>query len=261
MVVENLGIAASKNGGFLKTLVLDIETSPILAWTWGLWNQNIQPKQIVHPSSLLCWAAKWLGEPDVEWRGRKPDGHRKMVRRIWKLLDEADAVIHYNGKRFDIPRIQREFIKAGLGPPAPYKQIDLLVTARKQFQFDSNKLEEVAKSLGIGKKDETGGFGLWLRCLDGESSAWDKMRHYNVQDVRLTERVYVEKLRPWVVGHPSHSAFAASRICPKCESAKLERRGFAVLATGRYQRLHCVKCGAWSRETKRLDATEVVQLA
>src|SRR6185312_2224255 len=101
---------------------------------------------------------KWLGDPNVEWKGRKPDGHRRMVKAVWKLLDECDAVIHYNGKRFDIPRIQREFLKSGLGPPAPFKQIDLLQTARRQFRFDSNKLEEVAKSLGIGQKQEHEGF-------------------------------------------------------------------------------------------------------
>lgn len=244
----------------MKALVLDIETSPILAFTWGLWNQNIQPKQIVQPSGLLSWGAKWIGDPNVEWRGRKPDGHKRMIRRVWKLLDEADVVIHYNGKRFDIPRLQREFLKADMPPPAPFKHIDLLATARKQFSFDSNKLEEVAKQLGIGKKEEHEGFRLWLRCLDGEASAWDRMKRYNVQDVRLTERLYVEKLRPWISNHPSYGAFNGERLCPRCGSRELQRRGYATLSTGRYGRLHCQSCGGWSREVKRESSTDVVQL-
>src|SRR6185312_9194312 len=124
---------------------------------------------------------------EVEWRGRKPDGHKRMIRRAWKLLNEADAVVHYNGKRFDVPRLQREFLKLDMAPPAPFAQIDLLATARRKFSFDSNKLERVADELGIGRKEEHEGFRLWIKCLDGDVNAWERMRRYNVKDVKLTE--------------------------------------------------------------------------
>lgn len=244
----------------MRILVLDIETTPILCFAWGLWNQNINPNQIVKPSDVLCWAAKWVGEPDVEFRGVKPDGKHRMVKRMWKLLDDADVVLHYNGKRFDIPHLQRLFLEAGLGPPSPFKHIDLLLTARKQFKFDSNKLEQVAKQVGIGQKVKHSGFNLWLRCLDGEASAWDEMRRYNIQDVRLTEKLY-ETLRPWIVGHPSIAAFRGENVCPKCGSDKLIARGFAFLRTGKYQRFKCRACESWHRSTIRCDATEITELA
>jgi hypothetical protein len=244
----------------LRTLCLDIETTPILCWTWGLWNQNINPVQVVKPSQLLCWAAKWVGESDMEFRGLKPDGRKRMMQRLWKLVDEADVILHYNGQRFDVPRVQREFLELGMLPPSPFKHIDLLKTARRQFRFDSNKLDQVGKQLGLGRKEEHEGFRLWIRCIDGEASAWDRMRRYNERDVRLTEKVY-GIFRPWVVAHPSHAAFAGERVCPKCGSGMLERRGYTTLSTGKYGRLHCKTCGAWSRDTARVATTTVTQIA
>ena len=244
----------------MRILALDIETTPILCWTWGLWKQNIYPGQVVKPSQMLCWAAKWKGDTEVEFRGLKPDGRKRMVKRLWRLLDEADAVLHYNGRRFDIPHIQREFLELGLKPPAPFKQIDLIATAKRQFRFDSNKLDQVAKQVGIGQKVEHEGFALWLRCIDGEQSAWDRMRRYNEQDVRLTERLY-EVLRPWVTGHPSIAAMTGQDVCPKCGSDALEARGYAALRTGRYRRFVCRSCGSWHRSTRKVDGVQVTEIA
>ena len=70
-----------------------------------------------------------------------------MLEGIHKLLDEADAVIHYNGKRFDIPSLNKEFLLNGMFPPAPFKEIDLLTVARGRFRFVSNKLDYVAQQL------------------------------------------------------------------------------------------------------------------
>lgn len=225
-----------------------------------MWKQDIYPSQVIEPSSILCFTAKWLGEPEVEWRGRKPDGHKRMIRRAWKLLNEADAVVHYNGKRFDVPRLQREFLKLDMSPPAPFAQIDLLATARRKFSFDSNKLERVADELGIGRKEEHEGFRLWIKCLDGDLNAWERMRRYNVKDVRLTERLYVEKLRPWISGHPSIAAHHGVDCCTRCGGQALQRRGYATLRTGRYPRLKCLTCKAWMRSTKRYDSTEIVEI-
>jgi len=227
-----------------------------------LWKQDIYPSQVIEPSSILCFTAKWLGEPEVEWRGRKPDGHKRMIRWAWKLLNEADAVVHYNGKRFDVPRLQREFLKLDMSPPAPFAQIDLLATARRKFSFDSNKLERVADELGIGRKEEHEGFRLWIKCLDGDVNAWERMRRYNVKDVKLTERLYVEKLRPWISSHPSYGAHSGTDdCCTKCGSTRLTRRGFSPKRTGRYQRYVCKDCRSWNVSTKRHDSTNIAELA
>lgn len=245
----------------MRILSLDIETTPAIVYVWSLRPDYIPPSHVIKPSQMLCWAAKWLGEPEVEFRGLKPDGQKRMVKRLWRLLDEADSVLHYNGKRFDVPHVQREFLQAGLLPPSPFKQIDLLVTCRRQFKFDANKLERVSEQLGIGRKEEHEGFKLWTRCMAGEQSAWERMRRYNEKDCRLNETLYMKKLRPWILSHPSHGAQEGRDICSKCGSDKLEARGFASLRTGRYRRFHCTSCGSWMRSTERHDKTTITEVA
>ena len=93
----------------MKILLLDIETAPNTAYVWGLWKQNISISQIVDSSSMLCWAAKWLDSPEVMFSSILM-GKKGMLKEIHKLLDQADAVVHYNGSRFDIPTLNKEFL-------------------------------------------------------------------------------------------------------------------------------------------------------
>jgi DNA polymerase elongation subunit (family B) len=171
---------------------------------------------------------------------------KNMVKRIHKLLDEADVVIHYYGSRFDIPVLNKEIIMHGMTPPAPYKEIDLLKTVRSKFRFTSNKLDYVAQRLGLGKKHETD-FKLWVDCMNKDPKAWKKMERYNRQDVKLLEKLYV-KLLPWIKGHANHNLYGKSLVCPNCGSSKMQKRGVATTATLRYTRYQCTGCGRWSRD-------------
>jgi len=135
----------------MKILILDIETSPNLVWTFGLFQQNISINQIVEPSTVMCWAAKWLDKKKVYFSSIYDTTPSKMIKEIHKLVDEADAIITYNGKRFDMPILNKEFLLLGFDLPSPYKDIDLLNTARQNFKFASNKLDYISQELGIGK--------------------------------------------------------------------------------------------------------------
>lgn len=227
-------------------------------WTWTLWQPTIGIDQIIDPGGILCFAAKWLGKRGVkfhaEWTGRE-----EMVAELHRLIDEADAVLHWNGARFDLPHINREFMEAGMTPPSPVKQIDMMKTAKRQARFLSNKLDHVASQLGLGGKVKHEGFRLWLSCMDGDERAQRRMRRYNVRDTTLLEDTYAV-LQPWIPAHPSYAAQSGCRVCPKCGSHEIEQRGYAILTTGKYPRLRCKGCGAWSRETKREVSTDVVQL-
>lgn len=76
-------------------------------------------------------------------------------------------MIAHNGKKFDIPKINTRFIINGLNPPSPYKQIDTLEVARKQFGFSSNSLDALATFFGFDNKDPHD-FILWKSCLNGD---------------------------------------------------------------------------------------------
>jgi RNase P subunit RPR2 len=233
----------------MKILLLDIETAPNVAHVWGIWQQNVGINQLLASGYVLCWAAKWLGSGDVFFDSVYQSKPVKMLKRIHKLIDEADVVVHYNGKSFDMPTLNKEFITLGMLPPSPYKQIDLCVTAKHEFRFPSNKLEYIAKALGLGQKIKHEGHELWIGCMNGDKDCWKRMEDYNRQDVVLLERLY-EKMRPWVRSHPNFGVYteAGTMVCPSCGSGKLQKRGFARTQVNKYVRMQCMDCGSWSRE-------------
>jgi len=243
----------------MKILGVDIETSPNLAHVWGLWQQNVGLNQLEDVTEVLCWSAKFFGEgEEMHFSSSFWNTKEQMVGAIWKLLDEADVVVHYNGKRFDIPHLNREFLELGLTPPSPFKQIDLLQTVKRQFRFPSNKLDYVTKALGLGQKVSHTGFGLWKGCMEKDPNSWEKMKEYNIQDVLLLEELY-NRLLPWVPGHPNRGLYDESDvpIC-RCGSTKLIKQGYAYTSVSKFQQYQCKDCGAWSRGRKNLADRENV---
>lgn len=239
--IPNLGV---------KILLLDIETAPHIVFSWGTWQQNIAINQISQPSHMLCWAAKWLGEETVHFGSmqnkKKP---LQMLGRIHKLLDSADVVVHFNGKKFDIPTLNREFITNNMTPPSPYKQVDLLRTARSEFKFPSNKLEYLLKALKIGEKVKTGGFELWLGCMKNDPTAWETMKKYNIADVVEMEKLYL-RFRPWMKTHPNAAMYSADKeVCPHCGGDKFQHRGRYTGETYWYKKYQCTNrsCMKWFR--------------
>lgn len=233
----------------MKILLLDIETAPNTAHVWGLWQQNVGLPQILEAGYVLCWAAKWLGTEEVMFDSSFQSGHKTMLNRIHRLLNEADAVVHYHGTKFDIPTLNKEFVIHEMNPPAPYKQIDLLKVAKKEFKFPSNKLSYVAEALGVGQKVKHIGHELWIRCMSKDPEAWEMMKEYNMGDVILLEKVYY-RLLPWIKNHANHNNHTDEAGCPNCSSDRFVRRGFSHTATMSYRRFRCSSCGTWFRSNK-----------
>lgn len=227
----------------MNILLLDIETAPNIAHVWGLWNQNVGINQLMESGYTMCWAAKWHQEEEIMFSSIHGEGRDIMLKRIWELLNAADAVVHYNGKKFDIPTLNKEFIKHGFEPPDPYHQIDLLHVAKKRFRFASNKLDHVAKELGLGQKVKHIGHDLWVQCMAGDNDAWADMERYNIQDVVLLEDVY-DRMLPWINNHPNHALYvdAGEVICPNCGSNDVIKKGVETTKLMVYQRYRCNKC-------------------
>lgn len=233
----------------MKILLLDIESSPNTAHVWGLWQQNVGISQLMESSYILCWAAKWLGESNVYFDSIHQSKPKRMLQKIHNLMDEADAIIHYNGSKFDIPTLNKEFLLHDIPPPAPYKQIDLLKVARNEFKFPSNKLDYVANALKLGTKLKHPGHELWIGCMNDDSSSWETMEKYNIQDVVLLEKVYY-KLLPWIKNHPTYGLYKEDVCCPNCGGKHYQHRGFAYTKTMKYRRYQCTSCHKWFKSTK-----------
>ena len=240
----------------MKILFFDLETSPITAHTWGLWQQNISLKQIVESTEVICFGARWYGQKKVIFRSVHHDGKKEMLEELHRLMGEADAIVGWNSKGFDHKHIRREFLEAGMLPPSPTKDIDLMLEVRRNFRFPSNKLDYVAQRLGVGAKVSHTGFDLWLGCMAGDEKSWKEMKKYQIQDVNLLIDLY-EILLPWIKhpGVPTHDGHDDG--CPNCGSADLNRRGYEPLATGRYQKFQCQNCGKWSRSKQKEGNVEM----
>ena len=235
-----------------KILTLDIESKPITAYVWGLWDQNISINQIVEPGGMICFAAKWLGNPDVEFYSEFHDGKQAMIQRCWDLLSEADIVIGYNSDRYDIRRMNNEFLLAGMTPPRPYKSIDIMKSNKNRFDLPSRKLDYLVQQTGVGAKVKHEGFDLWTACMAGDPEAWEKMKEYNIGDVIVTEGAYL-RIQPWITGAPHYAMFTGDiAACPYCGSKSITAAGNTHTFIQTYQLFSCDYCGGWMRGNRPL---------
>ena len=230
----------------MKILTIDIETRPHLAWCWGLFDQNVSLNQIERVGSVISWAAKWYGSSKVYFASDYHDGHTSMIKQAWELIDQADVVVGYNSRNFDMKHLAREFVVAGLAPPSHYIDIDLLAVVKQRFKFASNKLQHVSTELGLGSKTQHDGFDLWVGCMRNDHKSWSIMRKYNKQDVVLTEKLY-ERLRPWIRNHPNRTLYGGEDTCPRCGHDKMIVRGYYTTPSGRYPTKQCKSCKGYSR--------------
>lgn len=225
-----------------KILILDIETKPAIAYVWQMFKTNISPNQIIESGGILSFAAKWYGEKTTYFAAEWHDGGRKrMLRRLHLLLSEADAVVGYNSDKFDLAKINGEFLVEGFPPPPPPTSIDLIKTVRK-MGFVMNRLAFVGPHLQLGDKLKHEGFELWSKVLDGNVKAQRKMEKYNIQDVALTEKLY-DRIKPFIRNHPHLGT--ESRQCGSCGGNHLHSRGYRRTKYFKIQRLQCVTCGSW----------------
>jgi uncharacterized protein YprB with RNaseH-like and TPR domain len=241
----------------MKLLFLDLETTPMTAHTWGLWQQNVGINQILESTEVMCFGARWYGQKKVIFKSTHHHGKQGMLDELHALMDEADVVCGWNSANFDHKHIRREFLEAGMTPPSPTKDLDLMRAVKSQFRFPSNKLDYVSQRLGVGAKVKHSGFELWIKCMAGDSKAWKEMKEYQEQDVNLLIDLY-EKLKPWIKSHPNFPMHTNSETgCVVCGSLNLQRRGYEKTNTATYQRLQCQACGKWMRSAKKETSTDL----
>jgi hypothetical protein len=255
-----------------KIRLIDIETSPIVVETWGLYPDSIPHQNIRQEWRIICAAWKDLDSDTVHSISplSKKNPNRDdlnddwfVVNELHRVISDSDIIIAHNGDRFDFPKINTRAIFHGFDPIRPNKSIDTLKIARKHFKFTSNRLDYLGKFLGLGSKIKVD-YALWQRVMDGDKAAIREMAEYNKQDVSLLEAVY-KALRPFHTTHPSVSVIAGTPdTCPKCGAQHtLNHEGFNYTKQGKRQQYSCqIKkggCGGWSSgPLERVKEVEIV---
>lgn len=225
-----------------KILFLDLEWRPTKAYVWEPWKQDITPEKIIEHGGLLCVGLKFSTDKEVTLYSDWEHGHNGMVHKVHQMMSEADAVVTYNGDKFDLRKLEGEFLLAGLAPPPTLTSVDCL-KAVKKFGFFMNRLGFIGPFLGLGSKVEHEGFSLWTKVNEGDVNAQKRMAKYCKQDVLLLEKLYY-KIRPYIRNHP-HLGFTQAEQCGACGSVQVQKRGFRRTKTFKIQRLQCQTCGSW----------------
>lgn len=245
-----------------KLLYFDIETAPLLAYSWGAFNRYIKPDDIVEDWFVLGWAAKWVCTSYMYSYVCRPSEAKKcndkrLLKPLWNLFDEADVIIGHNSDNFDIKRMNWRWIVNDFTPPKPYKTIDTLKELRRVAAPTSRSLDYVTKQLNLNGKMKHRP-GLFQECKEGKGDALRELREYNEIDVIEGESLYL-KIRPWMKYHPNMGLYYESgeERCKNCGSTDLDydRKHPVITAANAYVCWTCKICGANGRtpESVRYD--------
>jgi DNA polymerase elongation subunit (family B) len=230
-----------------KILLLDIETAPIEARVWGLWDQNVGTNQITRDWFVMSYCAKFHGEDKVYYLDQRYSSPIEddfmLLTAIHHLMSEADVVVGHNLDKFDMKKLNTRFFKHGLPSVGYVRQFDTLKVCKRHFAITSNKLDYVARFLGLEGKLEGRMFPgqeLWNQCLAGNLEAWNEMERYNKQDVSVLEAVF-ERLLHWDRSL-NFAAYQEENVC-SCGSKDLRPHTYRTTNAGKYLVVKCAACG------------------
>lgn len=231
----------------IKRLFFDIETSPMIVYSWRTgWKLNIPTDNIIEDWKIICISYKWEHESKVKnltWDKNQCD--KQMLIDFIKIMNEADECIAHNGDRFDIKKIRTRCIYHRIPMFPKYRTLDTLKKAKSGFNFNSNRLDYIAKFLGVGAKLEHEGFDMWVKCLQGDKQALKDMVKYCDMDIIVLEDVYLT-LQNYILNN-THTGVHDGRLkasCPNCGSEDVSLLKNAVTAKGTIKRvMECNSCG------------------
>ena len=226
----------------LRILVWDIETTDFKA-NFG---------------HMLMWAGKFVGEDYVYYDtinsnpkyGTSPKSmmdDRHLVKSVIELINQADAIVHHYGDRFDLRFVNTRALEWGLEPPRPVATIDTWKVARSHLAMTSNRLRTLAESFSESQKGDIAK-NEWKLAAHGDPRVLKRMLDYCIGDVLATEEVYLA-LRPLIRNHPYMGLAvelpADDGICPVCGSASTQSRGTRRTKCFVIRRHQCQSCGSW----------------
>ena len=242
-----------------RTLYYDIETSLAKSYHFNYWKTDIGVKQMIEPSHMLSHAWCWGEDGEVfssiltsEEALAKDD--ERIVLEAWSLFDKADIIVAHNGKRFDVNKCNGYFLKYGLPKPSPFKVIDTLEIAKKNFNLPFKSLEYLAKFLDVELKIDAGGIETWIGCERGDQEALDTMEFYNRGDI-ITLREIHKRLKGWDNNGVNIALYNDNHdvLCTHCGSDDISELSnkFAYTPNRKYQVYRCNSCQAVLRSNTK----------
>jgi hypothetical protein len=241
-----------------RILIIDVERLDGITqqhwWSRGdLRNRYIRYETVVRLPRTTIVCAKWYDRPDIirlaEW---DKGGRRLFLRKVHRLLEQADIVVGHYIDNADIPWLKNDLhVEAGLPPLPPFKTVDTCKVFRQQFGAGApfKSLDALCHILGIPAKTDRYDREAMERAVT-EKSGGDRQRltDYCAGDVVATQGLY-DWLRPHIKNHPMLFVDGKDKftICHRCghDTEPVARRYVANLLT--YSMRRCVNCQGYSR--------------
>lgn len=230
----------------IKRLFFDIETSPMIVYSWRVgWKLTIPTDNIIEDWKIICISYKWEDEDKVHTLSWKKKCDKQLLIDFIKIANQADELIAHNGDRFDIKKIRTRCVYHRIPMFPNYRTLDTLKKAKSGFNFNSNRLDYIAKFLGVGAKLEHEGFDMWVKCMQGDEEALKNMIEYCEMDIIVLEDVWFV-LQNYIKNN-THAGTHNGKLkasCPTCgsEDVSLLKNNFTAAGTIKRQ-LECNPCG------------------
>lgn len=232
-----------------KILVFDIERMKGVAniefWDLGDYkNRRIHADDVVEWPRTICVAWNWYGQDRIDFASEWGDGREEMLKKVWNAVDEAEIVVGHNIAGFDLKKLNTEWRDLGMQAPSPYKVVDTLKEARKQFGDESKTLDALCTRMGITGKTDRYDVEVARAALAGERVPQLQIQSYNEGDILATIGLY-DHLRGWMPSHPHMGALDGETMkCNQCASTDISRNGTYLAVQIKYIQYRCNACGA-----------------
>lgn len=236
--------------------IIDIETSPCIVMVWGMGKQYVNIDQLIEDWHIMSFSAKRLNAPASEmvYMETRTKNDKALLKKLWKIFNEADVVITQNGKKFDEPKIKARMMLAGFKPYKPFEHHDTYLQNTDK-EFTSHSLAYLSEKFCVKykklKHKKFAGLSLWKACLGAKvvlhpnPEAWKEMKKYNIHDVLSDEELYL-KTRGWSKQKaPTIFEDVVGRKCAYCGTFKLVIDGYKIKGLRKYKYMQCSACGKY----------------
>lgn len=178
---------------------------------------------------------------------------RKLLKVVYQRMLDSDCWLGHYSRFFDVPFINSRLLYYGMKTlPANYAHIDTWRVARNHLKLRNNRLHTIQEFLQLEDEKNPIVAERWIRALSGHRPSMNYIVDHNRRDVLVLEQAYT-KLRPLILDHPNRGLIDGRGGCGHCGEHKLQRRGFHLTRTRKYQRLQCTACGSWSKDPKPIE--------
>ena len=259
-----------------RILILDVERLPGITqqswWDRGdLKNRYIHHETVIREPRTTIVCAKWYDQPDVirlaEW---DKGGRGRFLKRVHKLVSEADIIVGHNVDNADVPWLLGDFYLPRIGHPhrpnlptlPEPKTVDTLKVLRRKFKSGApfKSLDAFLKIVGHPGKTDTYDREAMERAVAGSREDQVRETDYCEGDVLATQWLY-DWQRPHIKNHPALFVDGQDKLttCRACgrKTEPIAKRYVADVFTYTMQR--CTTCGWHGRLSLEPERMSIVR--